>query len=220
MTKKRELSRKEKNQRKKTKKRRSREALAKWQEERGIHEFAKNLKENLPDSEKWFLELFSKVKLGIYLDNNKVIDYYIPDFVYQTLIIEVDDPTHEKPEQIIIDKKKDKFYKSKGYTVIRVKAWCITSFNECVKRIREYLKNLAKARKKKVQQKLNNPTKKRTQNQLDKAERNRRKPPKKHRCHLCKKANHTTVIKYKGKSFKVCLSCKKKHTETMKLINK
>lgn len=132
-------SRKEKNRQKRANKQQSRNALQEWQQQRGIHEFAQKLRENMPASEVWFLELFKLENLGIYLNNNVVIGYYIADYVYKRLILEIDDPTHLTPEQQLKDKQKDSYYNSQGYRVVRVKAWDQTSYNESIKKIKSYL---------------------------------------------------------------------------------
>ncbi len=142
-------SRRERNIQKGLNKKRSKEALRTWQKERGIHDFAEKLREKMPASEVWFLELFKNEGIGIYLNNNIVIGYYIADYVYKNLIIEIDDPTHDNPEQKLKDCKKDDYYTSKGYKVIRVKAWDQTSYNNAIKQIKSYLNNEYKKKKEK-----------------------------------------------------------------------
>ena len=133
------MSRKSKNAKKQENKKQSKLALKEWQEKRGIEDFAQNLKNDMPKSEEWFLSLFIKEHVGIYLENNKIIGYYIADFVYKKIIFEIDDPTHEKDVQKEKDIKKDRYYRSQGYKVIRIKAWDRTSFNEGMKRFFSYL---------------------------------------------------------------------------------
>jgi very-short-patch-repair endonuclease len=208
-------ARREKRQRKKENKKKSKAALKEWQKNRQIHEFSDYLRNDLPKSERWFLALFKKENLGIYLDSNHVVGYYIPDFVYGRIIIEIDDPTHETEKQKAIDKKKDAFYKKRGFKVIRIVAWCQTSYNLGIKKLKQYLNEMRNQRKIKPTTDTQKLKKEREDNK-----RRQLKSQKKGRCQICKKKPHSTIIKYKGKSFKVCLECEKKHDEAMELINK
>ena len=58
------------------------------------------------------------------------------------VIIEIDGSIHELPEQILKDAKKDKFYKSSGYEVIRIKAYNDDSFWEGIKKLEQRIKDM------------------------------------------------------------------------------
>lgn len=209
-------NRKAKNKQKKKNKKQSRKALQsqkmkEWQEKKGIHEYADNLRENLPESEKWFLSELKKLSLGISFESNFVLGFYIPDFIYRELIIEIDDPTHNTPQQKHKDKQKDIYYKSLGYKVIRVTAWDQTSFNECIKQVKSYQ---AELRQPKKINKNDVVTKKQWKKEQAK-KRSTYTKYKKNLCSICKKESGTAIIKYSSKTFKVCEKCKKDHERLM-----
>ena len=52
-------------------------------------------------------------------DNKMQVDFAFPE---QKLVIELDGKQHETPEQKAIDKKRDNFLKSNGWTVVRYRA--------------------------------------------------------------------------------------------------
>lgn len=78
-------------------------------------------------SDVWFQNLW--VESGMHIPEgpnrdqfNAVFGYYIPDcanFFYR-YVIEVDDPSHLRPEAKKRDKEKDKFYRESGYEVFRI----------------------------------------------------------------------------------------------------
>jgi len=57
------------------------------------------------------------------LKTQYVIGFYIVDFYYRSkaLIIELDGEVHDQPEQRERDRKRDLFFESKGFTVLRFK---------------------------------------------------------------------------------------------------
>ena len=85
--------------------------------------FAKHLRKNQTSTEKRFWEAVRNHKyFGLKFRRQVVIEPYIVDFYCPSLdlIIEFDDDVHNTPQQIVYDKKRDEFLRSKGYTVIRV----------------------------------------------------------------------------------------------------
>lgn len=139
-------TRRERNRLKRENQKRSKDALKLWQKEKGIFEFAEKLKSDIPKSEQWFLELFAKENLGIYLKNNQVLDYFIPDFIYKTLIIEIDDPTHLRPDRQTQDRLKNAYYDKLGYELVRIKAWDIESYKIGIAKVKNYIVNQKKKR--------------------------------------------------------------------------
>lgn len=115
-----------------------------------INEFARNLNKKLPKSELWFINELSKSKIIIKFSRNKPLEYYIPDLINKQykIIIEVDGNIHDSKEIQLKDKKKDKFYKAKGYLVIRVKAYDSEEFNKCLSIIKSRIKKRSKQVKK------------------------------------------------------------------------
>lgn len=63
------------------------------------------------DSRKWKTE-FQRVVKGV-----GVIDFYIHDF---NVMVEIDGIRHCEPQQILLDRIRDKKLKEKGYWVIRI----------------------------------------------------------------------------------------------------
>lgn len=208
------LSRREKNERKKENKKQSRKSLQEWQEKRDIYQFANELNKDTPKSEQWFLSEFIKQNLSIKLERNIVIDYYIADFVYNKLIFEIDGSIHDTPRQKSRDERKDRYYKKKGYTVIRIKAYCQTSFNEGIKRLKEYLGK--EVREKRIHGKIKGKSGRSScKNESKKVLKNL------NRCSICKElGKKLVVIKYKSREFKCCEECKVKHEKAMDTLKK
>ncbi len=85
--------------------------------------FANQLRKNQTSTEKRFWEAVRNYKyFGLKFRRQVVIEPYIVDFFFPSLdlIIEFDGDVHDTPQQIIYDKKRDEFLRSKGYAVIRV----------------------------------------------------------------------------------------------------
>lgn len=101
-----------------------------------LSEFANNLNDKLPRSEVWFMNLYKDhfICRGD-LFNSPFQSRYIPDILNKEFkyVIEVDGSIHDTEYQKQKDLKKDKFYLNHGYLVIRVKAYCIHSYIECIK---------------------------------------------------------------------------------------
>lgn len=110
----------------------------KWKS--NIHSFAAELEKNLPASEKWFRELYQEFVHKNDKYNKPFNDMYIPDVINYKLkyIIEIDDPTHNKPEIRVKDKKKTLYYVTNGFTVFRLKAYDNQWFKEFIKYMIEY----------------------------------------------------------------------------------
>jgi very-short-patch-repair endonuclease len=94
-----------------------------------IQRNAKELNDNLPASERWFQSLWPYRDLY-----NQVLGKFIPDVLNRTYryVIEVDGSIHLTSKQKRRDRRKDNYYKSKGYKVFRVKAYDIVSYDKCL----------------------------------------------------------------------------------------
>jgi very-short-patch-repair endonuclease len=99
-----------------------------------IKKYAKRLRENLPASERWFLDMWPYKELSNIVLGNRIPDIMNKDYRY---IIEIDGSFHDSPEQKHIDMQKDCYYRSKGYKAFRVKAYDMQSYNECLIAIKE-----------------------------------------------------------------------------------
>lgn len=90
-----------------------------------IEEKAKELRENLPKSERWFNIILRTAGLEGFFESNVRLHHFIPDLLNRTykLVVEIDGSIHRKKEQKDKDKKKDNWYVSNGYKVIRVTAY-------------------------------------------------------------------------------------------------
>lgn len=100
-----------------------------------IQKFADQLNKNVPQSEKWFRALWDKNEVkGIKLKWNYPVGKYIADAIdlNAKVIIEVDGSIHDTVEQKFRDELKDFYYKQRGYTVIRVRAYQYDQFINCV----------------------------------------------------------------------------------------
>lgn len=104
--------------------------------------YAKKLNENLPKSELWFDELFkSHPHYSLFL-KNQIVNKYIVDLlcIEKKIVIEIDGSYHDREDQIAKDFIKDLKLKKKGYIVIRVKAYDMTSFASAIAALEEALK--------------------------------------------------------------------------------
>ena|ERR1019366_2436877 len=103
-----------------------------------IYTFAKTLNENLPRSEKWFQSLWP------FKDQfNEVFGCFIPDVLNRKYkyIIEIDGTIHQIKAVKKRDRKKDLYYRKFGYTVFRVIAYDINSYNNVYARVMQ-IRNL------------------------------------------------------------------------------
>ncbi len=99
-----------------------------------LERLARRLRTHPPKSEQWFFSLYEKYA---HLDDefNEVFNIYIPDISNRTYkyIIEVDGSYHLRPEQVVKDLKKNVYFTSRGYTVIRVLAYDLNAFDAALK---------------------------------------------------------------------------------------
>jgi len=104
--------------------------------------YAKKLNTNLPKSEIWFDELFKTHPAYSLFLKNQIIGKYIVDVLCteKKIVIEIDGSYHDREDQIAKDFIKDLKLKKKGYTVIRVKAYDLDSFNKCIAALEEALR--------------------------------------------------------------------------------
>lgn len=111
-----------------------------------IEYYAISLENNLPKSEQWFREMYLKedIKRMFSEDNfkdqfNKSFNNrFIPDIcnVGYKYIIEVDGSIHNTPEQKYKDMKKDYYFETRGYLVIRVKYGDNAGYRSCVEKVK------------------------------------------------------------------------------------
>ena len=106
-----------------------------------LKHLANSLNNNLPSSEKWFNSLYSIHKHNKDM-NNQVVMGYIPDVVNEEFkyIIEIDGSIHDSIKTKKKDHKKSMKFWSKGYSVIRIKAYDIKSFNDGLLKIKQIRK--------------------------------------------------------------------------------
>lgn len=104
-----------------------------------LQQYADNLNKNLPNSERWFQNLWTKDmeqdKLDLYQDKfNYPLGRYIPDVINMgyRYVIEIDGSIHDDPMVQWKDKVKDLYYKKKGYQVFRLKAYDQDAYEELV----------------------------------------------------------------------------------------
>lgn len=104
--------------------------------------YAKRLNDNLPKSELWFDELFKSHPCYSLFLKNQIVNKYIVDLlcIEKKIVIEIDGTYHDREDQIAKDFLKDMKLRSKGYTVIRVKAYDMTSFTSAITALEEALK--------------------------------------------------------------------------------
>ena len=101
----------------------------------GLTKLSKHLESNIPKSEIWFRDLYSKhYQAESDRFNVPLHSRYIPDVtnIVFKYIIEIDGSVHNTPEQQAADKVKDDYYKDKGFTVIRIKAYCEDSYIQAI----------------------------------------------------------------------------------------
>jgi very-short-patch-repair endonuclease len=104
--------------------------------------YAKRLNADLPKSEVWFHDLFKSHPFYSLFLPNQVIGKYIVDLLCteKKVVIEVDGSYHDSEVQKGRDFLKDMKLKKDGYTVIRVVAYNMDSFNSCISMLEETLK--------------------------------------------------------------------------------
>lgn len=105
-----------------------------------LYAFAYQLNCNLPKSEQWFWDKWKKADMADQFDYpNKPRFGFIPDVINMVYkyIIEVDGSIHDNLKQQLKDNFKDSVFLKRGYVVVRVKAYCDKSFDECVTVIKE-----------------------------------------------------------------------------------
>ena len=105
-----------------------------------LREAGKKLQKAKIPSEEWFKGMLDKSMRRKHLAFNKPFGRYIPDVrnEKQKYLIEIDGSIHDTPEQRAKDEIKDKFYRSRGYEVFRVKAFNEISFWQTLKAIKAY----------------------------------------------------------------------------------
>lgn len=92
-----------------------------------ISDFAIKLQSKLPKSEIWadkkLVQLGIRKQIGI--SNFPYGNKYIPDFINYKYryILEIDGNIHTNPAIVRKDREKNEFYKSRGFTIFRVKAF-------------------------------------------------------------------------------------------------
>lgn len=107
---------------------------------KNIQKYADALNQQLPASEVWFIKKFKKEPCWPGHLTNQQFWTYIPDLINYSFkyVIEVDGSYHNKPRQIIRDRKKDIFYKSKNYKVFRVEAFSNKSYDTFIEDLSKY----------------------------------------------------------------------------------
>lgn len=104
------------------------------------------LETNLPKSEIWFRELYSKENIVRKHLKHHFVDCfnrpfnrkYIPDVSNQgyRYIIEIDGSIHDLPEVKYNDSIKDYYYSKRGYCVIRIKAFDEQSYKDGIEKLK------------------------------------------------------------------------------------
>lgn len=96
--------------------------------------FAESLQNNTPRSETWFYSLYKPYQSGMD-EFNTVFADRIPDVINKRdkYIIEIDGSIHKLERIKKKDRLKTRRYESLGYTVIRIEAYNIESFNDGMK---------------------------------------------------------------------------------------
>lgn len=85
-------------------------------------------------------------KLGVryrtqhpFIGQRAFADFYFPD---HNLIVEIDDPSHDKPDKIKKDLQRTKLLEARGLQIVRFKNHQVAnSLPEVIKSIRTYLEN-------------------------------------------------------------------------------
>ena len=107
------------------------------------------LKKNATKSEILFIAKlkYNNIKYEFQKPINYGFSYYIADFfiLKYNIIVEIDGSSHNTDKQKIIDQRKDDFYHSKGYKVLRIKNEDVDSFD--TKSLKTYKGTLSKKQK-------------------------------------------------------------------------
>ncbi len=105
-----------------------------------LKKVAKRLNDDLPKSEKWFLNKYKKSGINIRFISNSPFLGYIPDLINKEfkIIIEVDGSIHENDDVKKKDIEKDIKYKKHGFTVIRVIAYNEESYLDALKTLKQF----------------------------------------------------------------------------------
>lgn len=115
--------------------------------QRRLEAFAREIEEQLPASERWFREFW--LSNGLLDDEDRFNEPFgkrIPDLVNHKFkyVIEIDGAIHNSPRQMRIDASKDRFYDSKGYSVLRVRAFNMSDLLGCVEVVERLRFSLAR----------------------------------------------------------------------------
>lgn len=94
-------------------------------------------------SEVWFLDLWKAKYPQYYIKTSQTIGAFIVDFIFGKMVFEVDGSSHNTTKQHNIDKKKDKYLKSKCFIVVRIKAYDQISFEHACTRFNDYIAKLS-----------------------------------------------------------------------------
>ena len=121
-----------------------------------VAERAKSLNDNLPASEEWFLKKIKqewfwrkmKFEQNVPLFGNYIYDLFSKKY---RLCIEVDGSMHDVPEQQVKDNLKNQVTVSKGFHLIRVKAFDQGSYDAAKLLIEQIIENF-KSRRFKIEQ--------------------------------------------------------------------
>lgn len=99
---------------------------------------ANTLNDKLPRSERWFQRLWSAHQhlFDLY---NKPYGPYIPDVINlkYRYVIEIDGNIHDLPSIKLKDELKDYYFKKRGFTVFRIKAYDLKQFEETLKLVEQ-----------------------------------------------------------------------------------
>lgn len=112
---------------------------------KNLKEFARQNRNKPTYAEKWLWNMFKKKNLGYDFHRQKPLGNYIADFYcYELkLVIEVDGITHEKPEVLENDKRKDAYFKSIGLRVLRFTDEEVVGGSVIVeKKIKDYIREI------------------------------------------------------------------------------
>lgn len=90
-------------------------------------ERSQNMRLNPTKSEKLFKERLELSHIGF--KTQWVIGIYIVDFLIKNIIVEIDGSIHSNIKNILWDKDRDNYLKSKGYKVIRINNSDVSTFN-------------------------------------------------------------------------------------------
>lgn len=182
---------------------------AKKKRTRQLKDFALKLNENMPKSEVWFLKEVEKINITLYFTQNQPFGRYIPDFINKTykIIIEIDGSIHNTKAQREKDAKKDRFYKGRGYDVIRIVAYDDYSLKKGIDKLFScFRKKKTIVERRRSSKKAKKAAKKRQgYSKYSKASKSKAK------CPICKVNNVNTSLDFDGLVISTCKSCKKKH---------